>query len=108
MKAFRGNREARNRGWIDLTIRLGGWRLRVRPWPSPRIWMILAILCLPIGYVLSIGPIMRVLFASGGYAHPVVVDAFNFYANPCHLLAEVCPPYQEFINWYIRLWVPVE
>jgi len=63
------------------------------PWPE-------IILCLPLLYVLSVGPVSAL--ASRGTPSSASLDTIY---KPLHLLADEFSPAERLLTWYVGLWV---
>jgi len=61
-------------------------------------WLVLASMLLPVLYVLSIGPAIRLLSHS-----QYVGYAAAFYA-PLDWLSMACKPFDDALRWYVSLW----
>jgi hypothetical protein len=66
-------------------------------------WLIWTIL-LPLLYVLSIGPVGKHYEGQRPRLPPQALVAFY---DPVNALARAFPPFASFMNWYFRLWVPL-
>jgi hypothetical protein len=61
-----------------------------------------ALLLLPLLYVLSLGPAVRLFHDSNS---PFIGLIAGFY-SPLKWLAQNCQPIGDALNWYISLWQP--
>jgi hypothetical protein len=71
-----------------------------RPRSSLAIWLIAAIVILPVVYVLSLGPAVRLFHGSNS---PFIGLIAGFY-SPLEWLARNCEPIGDVLGWYIGLW----
>ncbi len=65
---------------------------------SLAVWLILAAMLLPVSYVLSFGPAVRLHDA--GY----LPSAVRYFYAPLMWAAELWPPCASLLRWYVGLW----
>lgn len=94
------------RGWIDIRIRVGRWRLRLRP--RLMTWLIASILLSPFVYLLSLGPIYGLAYLAGLFeGNSYMTLLLGVYSMPAGILCQIFPPFEQVLSAYLSLWVPM-
>ena len=65
-----------------------------------KVFVVIALVCLPPLYVLSAGPAAW-LFAR----QRITQQAYVTYVTPLATVRKICPPFHEAMNWYLSFWV---
>ena len=66
---------------------------------SLTVWLIAAVVMLPIAYVLSLGPAIWL------YEHSVPLQPYIAVCYwPIESLAMICEPLGKVLDWYVSLW----
>ena len=67
---------------------------------SAAVWLLaLLLVLLPVGYVLSIGPVAAI------YENEEPPHAVMMFYMPIIWLSDACKPIGNCLEWYIRLWI---
>jgi hypothetical protein len=72
------------------------------PRSSVAVWLIAAVLLLPVVYVLSVGP-MFWLHQHGGLS-PVTDELIALPYAPLGWLRDKCAPFARALDWYLDFW----
>lgn len=94
------------RGWIDIRIRVGRWRLRLRP--RLMTSLIASVLLSPFVYLLSLGPIYALANVTGLFdGNSQLTLLLGVYTMPAGILCQIAPPFEKVLMAYLSLWVPM-
>lgn len=97
---------ASHRRWIDIRIRVGRWRLRLRP--RLMTWLIASFLLSPFAYLLSLGPIYALANVTGLFeGNSQLTLLLGVYTMPAGILCQIAPPFEKVLMAYLSLWVPM-
>lgn len=96
---------ASHRPWIDIRIRVGRWRLRLRP--RLMTWLVASVLLSPFVYLLSLGPVYGLAYLAGLFeGNSYMTLLLGVYLMPAGILCQIFPPFEQMLSAYLSLWIP--